>query len=125
MVGEVAISLHETESSRIARLKTVHGDAGRVLQRPPDPLAAVEVQQQAVGVVHLGTEIVEASSTILAEEKHAGQWRDPEPLDLAPEEKPRFDVDPRLFSQRHAERIGAGYTRPLEQRVDHERAGAG
>jgi hypothetical protein len=78
------------------------------------------VEEQAVGVVHLRPEVVEAPGRVLAEEEHARQRGEPELRDRPPREEPRLHLDPRLDPREHVEPVGPGDARPVEQRVEDE-----
>ena len=60
IVIEVAVALDQPEALRVRHAgSALTLQRARVVERPPQPLAAGEVEQQAVGVVHLGTEVLE------------------------------------------------------------------
>ena len=77
--GEVPLALEQPEAARIAVLEGAQLEPHGVAQRPPDPLAAAGVHQQAVRVVHAGTEVAEIGLAVLRVPEHAGERREPEP----------------------------------------------
>ena len=119
VVVEVAVALEQAEARRVRRLEGRSPGGARGLssgRQSHSPVARLE--QQAVGVVHLGTEVVEVPLRVLAVEEHARERRDAELLDVVAQEEPRLDVDARLLAGRHHEAVGAGDARAVEQRVD-------
>ena len=91
--------------------------AGVIGKRPPDPLAAAHADGQAVGIMHLRAEVVEAAARVLAEPEHAGHRGDAEAFDFAAGEKHGLHLDDRLVSGKHLERVGSGVGRAVEQGV--------
>ena len=120
VVLEVAVALEQAETARVVHLQRVHLQRVRVVERPPQPLTRIEVQQQPVRVVHLGTEVDGRLQGVLAVEEHAGERRDAQHRDRAPQKHTRLHMHHRLVAGFDREAIGAGDARPVEQGIDHQ-----
>ena len=124
VAGEPAIALQQAEAAQ--RLRPVEPEGSdesagaRIVQRPPDPLAAAGQDLQAVGVMHLGAEVAGAR-LVLAGQEHAGQRRQSQRGDPAAQEQPRLHLHPgRAFgaaARRDVEAVGAGHARPDQARI--------
>jgi hypothetical protein len=55
---EVAVALDEAEAARVVETKGVHRERPGIVERAPDPLAGAGGEEQPVGVVHLGPEVL-------------------------------------------------------------------
>ena len=65
LVGaEIALALHQAEAARIVVDEGADLKVGRVVERAPELLAAPVLDRKAVGVVHLGAEIVDAAAIV-------------------------------------------------------------
>ena len=124
VIGEVTVSLHQPEAlERFGAERGADQTLG-VGQRAPHPLAGAVVDQQAVGIVNLGAEVLERRGLVLAVVVHARQRRKPELADLVTHEQGDFDVDLGIDAGLQHEAIGAGGARRIEQRVDFQRGRA-
>ena len=108
---EVPIALEHAEAARTDRREGSHVQLGRVLQRPPQPLA-VPGSDEPIGVVHLGAIVVGRRAAVLAAKEHAGERSDAQLLDLpcahrsASRRRPASGARARRRSDRHPPRSG-------------------
>ena len=58
---EVAVALQKAEAARILDVEVAEAELGRVDERPPDPLAGPGLDQEPVGIVHLGAPVAAGS----------------------------------------------------------------
>ena len=125
LVGaEIALALHQAEAARIVVDEGADLEVGRIVERAPDLLAAAVLDREAVGIVHLGAEIVDAAAIVGAEEIHAGERREPDLLDLHARKQRRLDVVDRGFAGPDGEAIGGRRAFAVEQRVHDDRVRA-
>src|SRR5262249_41913903 len=115
---EAPVALGETEAHRTLRAKLAHAQRLRVVERPPQPFAALEVDEEPVGIVHLGAEVVEPARRVLAAEEHARQRCDAELLDGLAQEELAFDLDDRLVTGRHDEVVCTRDPWAVEERIE-------
>ena len=100
----------------------------RVDERPPQPLAAAlgvgRGEHQAVGVVHLGPEVIGAGR-VLAVQEHAGQWRNAQRGHAGAQKQPGAHLHPGLAARDERETVSPRGPRGVEQGVERQRLGAG
>src|SRR5205823_11815878 len=113
---EVAIALQKAEPAGLLHPEVADVQRAAVVERTPQPFAAREAEQEPVGVVHLGAEVVEGPVGVLAVEEHAGERRDAELAHLLAQEETALDLDRRLLARADHEAIGAA-ERSEERRV--------
>jgi hypothetical protein len=76
IVGNAAGALHQAEAARRLRSEAGNLQHRRIFQRPPDALALRGHDLQAVRVVDLVAEVVDARALGFVEQEHRGQRRD-------------------------------------------------
>ncbi len=119
---EVAVALRESETDGIGELERRNGQTLGIEQRAEYPFSGRGVDQEAVGVVNFGAEIVGRRALVLAEEEHAGKRGKPELRDVLAQVKPSVHVDLGGRTGAQDELVGAGRAGRVEQSVERERA---
>ncbi len=99
-------------------------DARRIVQRPPDVLAAAVPHRQAVGIVHFRAPVDGGGLDRLGEPVHRGHRRQAEAVDIAAQEQRGLHFHAHRLAASHVEAIGAGDAGTLEQGADRHRVAA-
>ena len=119
VVLEDPVALHQAEAARVGVDEGRDRLPGRVAQRTPDPLARAGMDEQPVGIVQLGPEIVRRGAARSRPRRYI-EVRGARPTigELAPREQRRGDVEGRRLARLDVEPVGAGHRGAVEERED-------
>ncbi len=123
--AELATALEQAEALGILDREGAHREVLGIVQRTPDPFAVAGMDRQAVGIVQFRAVVELRRRLVGAEQVHAGQRRQADAADGIAQIDPRLHVDHRVVARTQDEAVGAGGTRRIQQRVDHQMLVAG
>ena len=121
VAGNPAVALHQAETDeplhgRIRKLGRI-----RIMQGPPGAAAHDVLHDEAVGVVHFRPHLPRRPGGIFPVPEHAREGRHARERHRPAENQLRPDIHHRRLAGPHHELVGAGYARPLQQRINGER----
>src|SRR3546814_18770711 len=125
VIAESPIPLEKAETADGVDVIRTQPQLARIAERPPDPFAGGALHEQAVGIVHLRTEVVEAADIPLAVQKHSGERRQTELRDILSQKQMHLHRHPGGIARGYLKPIGADGAAPVAPGAERDAYGVG